>query len=134
VTATRPAIGSPKIALSAAPRCTTRSGLRLTGSRRQRVGRTGVVTVGARSRSTCRVSALAVGHTRKGRKRHRVNSRRLHTALPAGRTGKLLLRFRPRDRRRLHGALADGPVYVLVYAEAAHGSRALAQRKILVQP
>ncbi len=134
VTATRPAIGSPKIALSAAPRCTTRSGLRLTGSRRQRVGRTGIVTVGARSRSTCRVSALAVGHTRKGRKRHRVNSRRLHTALPAGRAGKLLLRFRPRDRRRLHGALADGPVYVLVYAEAAHGSRALAQRKILVQP
>ena len=133
VTALRPAFGSPKIALSAAPRCTTRSGLRLTGARHQRVGRTGTVSVGARSKSTCRLSAVAIGRTRKG-KHHRVASRRLRTALPGGRHGSLLLRFGRRQRATLRHALSGGPVYVLVYAEPAHGTRALAQRKIVVQP
>jgi hypothetical protein len=125
--------GASAKALASAPRCTKRSRVRLTGARRQRVARTGIVRVAIRSANTCRLTGVAMAQRGKKKKKSFVKSRSRTTALPRNRKGTLLLRFSRRNRTKIRRALGSKRVYVLVYALPGHSvKRALARRKVTV--
>jgi hypothetical protein len=129
VSAKRTLVGSGgTAALRAAPRCTSRSGVRLSGLKRQRVGSTGTVLVGARTKSTCRLAAKAIARDARGRRL--ASSRQLKTVLPSGHAGSLGLRFTASGRRRIKQALAHRAVYVVI--SAGPSAHPLARRRVLV--
>ncbi|MEA2451017.1 MAG: large repetitive protein, partial [Thermoleophilaceae bacterium] len=136
VVAQRGAVGSGKVAaLARAPRCNAASRLKLGGSRRQAIARTGTVQVLATSLTDCQVTAVAMAHSGKGGKGRIVKSRPRTAALPGGAKGSIVLRFSEGDRRRIERALVRRPVYVLVYAlKRPTGAAALARRRVVVRP
>ncbi|MEA2450951.1 MAG: large repetitive protein [Thermoleophilaceae bacterium] len=136
VVAQRGSVGSGKVAaLGRAPRCSAASRLRLGGSRRQAIARTGTVQVLATSLTDCQVTAVAMAHSGKGGKGPIVKSRPRTAALPGGDEGSIVLRFSEGNRKRIKRALVRRPVYVLVYAlKRPTGAAALARRRVVVRP